>query len=430
MQLDPRLLEILACPDCHASLRRRRGRRRAGCCTRQLRAGLPGPRRHPGAAGRRGPQAGLSEPDVRSTTAAPRRPARAAPRADRLLRRLAEAGRAGRARRCDAARPSATAVAAPIAAAARGRWSPAGARTPGCCRAVLEPCCPVPFVAWPGPALPGWVGALDLVVVLAPARAATRSRVRRRRGGAPRLPLVVACPAAARWSPSTRPGARLHRCCRRVHRRPARDRPSSVLELLDRLDLGPASDAERGRRRARRGGGRRCSPYRDLAVNPAKTLALELADTAAARLGRHRCSRRARPRRGRRVRSGAPTRPRRARRPTSSTCCRSIEAGAGGATCFADPFADVDDGGDTRPSAGGPRRRLPSEPDESAEQRGRARVAAAERRGVRIGDGRRARPTRRRWPATPPCSPPAVTPASYLASAWHSAELGARPAGR
>src|SRR5690348_10851435 len=36
-------------------------------------------------------------------------------------------------------------------------------------RAVLEPWCPVPFVAWPGPGLPGWAGALDLVVVLAPA---------------------------------------------------------------------------------------------------------------------------------------------------------------------------------------------------------------------------------------------------------------------
>jgi hypothetical protein len=35
-------------------------------------------------------------------------------------------------------------------------------------RAVLEPVCPVPFVAWPGPGLPGWAGSLDLVVVLAP----------------------------------------------------------------------------------------------------------------------------------------------------------------------------------------------------------------------------------------------------------------------
>ena len=33
-------------------------------------------------------------------------------------------------------------------------------------RAVLEPVCPVPFVAWPGPGLPGWAGPLDLVIVL------------------------------------------------------------------------------------------------------------------------------------------------------------------------------------------------------------------------------------------------------------------------
>ena len=35
-------------------------------------------------------------------------------------------------------------------------------------RAVLEPGCPVPVVAWPGAGLPGWAGSLDLVVVLAP----------------------------------------------------------------------------------------------------------------------------------------------------------------------------------------------------------------------------------------------------------------------
>jgi hypothetical protein len=33
-------------------------------------------------------------------------------------------------------------------------------------RAVLEPSCPVPFVAWPMHALPAWVGPLDLVIVL------------------------------------------------------------------------------------------------------------------------------------------------------------------------------------------------------------------------------------------------------------------------
>ena len=75
-------------------------------------------------------------------------------------------------------------------------------------RAVLEPWCPVPFVAWPGPALPGWAGSLDLVVVLAPdgTDTGTASAVAEavRRG----CQVVVACPpaslvaehAAGRWS--------------------------------------------------------------------------------------------------------------------------------------------------------------------------------------------------------------------------------------
>jgi hypothetical protein len=33
-------------------------------------------------------------------------------------------------------------------------------------RTVMEPTCPVPFVAWPHPGLPGWAGPLDLCVAL------------------------------------------------------------------------------------------------------------------------------------------------------------------------------------------------------------------------------------------------------------------------
>ncbi|RYE78256.1 MAG: hypothetical protein EOO74_05580, partial [Myxococcales bacterium] len=64
-------------------------------------------------------------------------------------------------------------------------------------RAVLEPFCPVPFVAWPSPHLPAWVGNLDLVVVLAPhgddADAARAVAEAVRRGA----PVVVACPASS-----------------------------------------------------------------------------------------------------------------------------------------------------------------------------------------------------------------------------------------
>src|SRR4051812_26005273 len=61
-------------------------------------------------------------------------------------------------------------------------------------RAMLEPVCPVPFVAWPAHGLPGWVGALDLVVVMAsdvatPALVATVHEAVRR--GAQ---LLIACP--------------------------------------------------------------------------------------------------------------------------------------------------------------------------------------------------------------------------------------------
>ena len=63
-------------------------------------------------------------------------------------------------------------------------------------RAVLEPWCPVPFVAWPNPSLPGWAGSLDLVVVLAPdggpgSASAVAEAVRRG------CQVVVACPPSS-----------------------------------------------------------------------------------------------------------------------------------------------------------------------------------------------------------------------------------------
>ena len=115
-------------------------------------------------------------------------------------------------------------------------------------RAVLEPWCPVPFVAWPGPALPGWAGGLDLVVVLAPDGADRGHRVRGRRGRTPRLP-------GRRRLPGRLAG-------RRARRRPldARSLPTVtrdqlatavvMLEYLDQVDLGPRADPERSPRRS------------------------------------------------------------------------------------------------------------------------------------------------------------------------------------
>jgi hypothetical protein len=177
--------------------------------------------------------------------------------ADARLRELAAAG--ARVPR-DAARPRAIVAAGPDSRLLR---------------AVLEPWCPVPFVAWPGPALPGWAGGLDLVVVLAPdgsdrgTAGAVAEAVRRG------CQVVVASPegslvaqhAAGRWST--------------ILPTVTRDQLATavvVLEYLDQVGLGPRAD------HADVAGALddvaiACSPNRDLAVNPAKMLAIALADT-------------------------------------------------------------------------------------------------------------------------------------------------------
>lgn len=142
-------------------------------------------------------------------------------------------------------------------------------------RAVLEPVCPVPFLAWPGPGLPGWAGSLDLVVVLAPVGrdAATAGAVAEavRRGcqlvvGAPAGSLV-AQHAEGRYATllPTVTGDQLATAV-------------VMLELLDRLQLGPATDPDvvAG---ALDEVAVECGPHRDLAVNPAKILAIAIADT-------------------------------------------------------------------------------------------------------------------------------------------------------
>ncbi len=141
-------------------------------------------------------------------------------------------------------------------------------------RAVLEPWCPVPFVAWPNPSLPGWAGSLDLVVVLAPdggvgSASAVAEAVRRG------CQVVVACPpsstvaehAAGRWST--------------ILPTPGRDQLATavvMLEYLEQVQLGPRADAE-SVATALDDVAIACSPHRDLAVNPAKMLAIAMADT-------------------------------------------------------------------------------------------------------------------------------------------------------
>lgn len=143
-------------------------------------------------------------------------------------------------------------------------------------RDVLEGTCPVPFLAWPGPGLPGWVGGLDLVVVLAPAgndagaAAAVAEAVRR---GAD---VLVACP----------PGSLVaeHAVGRDVLLLPTStgDPLATAVVALDFLahaGLGPAADAEQVAETLDEVAVR-CSPHRDISANPAKEMALGLADAA------------------------------------------------------------------------------------------------------------------------------------------------------
>jgi hypothetical protein len=193
--------------------------------------------------------------------------------ADPLLRALAESGARVRHEAAEAA--EATAEAWERNRDVRPRAVIAAGPDSRLLRAVLEPWCPVPFVAWPGPALPGWAGSLDLVVMLAPERSdpAAASAVAEavRRGcqvvvaSAPDS--MVADHAAGRWTTilPTRSGDQLATAV-------------VMLDYLHRVELGPPSDPEEVAR-ALDDVAIACSPHRDLAVNPAKMLAIALADT-------------------------------------------------------------------------------------------------------------------------------------------------------
>ncbi|MFL6131192.1 MAG: SIS domain-containing protein [Nocardioidaceae bacterium] len=194
--------------------------------------------------------------------------------ADYVLRPLAEAGARVR-REVGAAGEAIEQAVARAEGDVRPRAVVAAGPDSRLLRSVLEPWCPVPFVAWPGPSLPGWAGSLDLVVVLAPegsdtgAASAVAEAVRRG------CRVVVACPpksvvaehAVGRDSTvlPTSPGDQLATAV-------------VMLQFLDRLDLGPNSDPE-AVAQALDDVAIACSPYRDLAVNPAKMLAIALADS-------------------------------------------------------------------------------------------------------------------------------------------------------
>jgi hypothetical protein len=289
--------------------------------------------------------------------------------ADLRLRTLAETG--ARVRR--EASGSTSAIAEAVANSQEGRPRAVIAAGPDSrlLRAVLEPWCPVPFVAWPGPALPGWAGSLDLIVVLAPdgGGTGTASAVAEavRRG----CQVVVACPegslvaehAAGRWST--------------ILPTETRDQLATavvVLDYLHQVDLGPSAEPEQVADSLDAVAGS-CSPHRDISINPAKMLAIALGDanpliwggsTLAARAAR-RVAESIRRTSGRTALAG-----------DAEHLLPVIEASRQ-RDVFDDPFADG--GGDLRPVLVV----LEDGADEPVlrEHLGRLRAAAAER-GIRI----------------------------------------------
>ncbi|SEQ01036.1 SIS domain-containing protein [Microlunatus flavus] len=189
--------------------------------------------------------------------------------ADAIVRRLAEAGSRVRRETADAGEPidrlrSLPRPRALVAAGSEARFI----------RAILEPVCPVPLVAWPHHGLPGWVGALDLVVVMAsdvaPASLMATVHEAVRRGAM----LLIACPAsslvaehAAGSSTVLLPTATADPFAAAV----------VALDALHTMDLGPAVDPEAVAATMDEVA-RDCSPYADVSENPAKDLALCMAD--------------------------------------------------------------------------------------------------------------------------------------------------------
>lgn len=190
-------------------------------------------------------------------------------RSDDQLRRLAESGARVRAEvqlatdRIAALDETQT----PRAVIAAGK----GARL---LRAVLESTCPVPFVAWSGPGLPGWAGPLDTVVVLAQAvddaSAATAVAEARRRGST----LLV---ASMRDSQIQEMAAGPYTTVLTTQSDDALAGAVVLLQAMARMRLGPEIAGEEIACVLDEVAAR-CSPYVDSVTNPAKLHALALGD--------------------------------------------------------------------------------------------------------------------------------------------------------
>jgi len=187
---------------------------------------------------------------------------------DEQLRTLAQAGARIRIEAADAALPAGLEL------------KPRGVVVVGAearlVRAVLEPVCPVPLIAWSLPGLPGWAGPLDLVVVLASDPEGSRGQVllataaeASRRG----CMLMLATPSGSALAQAVSSRALL------VPTRTADPTAAAVvvLSLLNQVGLGPAVNTDHAAEAADMVA-EESSPHRDLSTNPAKDLACGLGD--------------------------------------------------------------------------------------------------------------------------------------------------------
>lgn len=298
--------------------------------------------------------------------------------ADAVLRALAEAGARVRREAGDAAEAIDEAV-----RRAEGDTRPRAVVAAGpdsrLLRAVLEPWCPVPFVAWPGPGLPAWAGTLDLVVVLAPegGDTGTASAVAEavRRG----CQLVVAAPARSLVAEHA---AGRHSTVLPVTTGNELATAVVMLVLLNRLGLGPETDPERVAA-ALDDVAISCSPHRDLSVNPAKLLAIAIADSVPLVWGGSVLAARA----ARRVAESIRRSTGRPALAADAGHLLPVIAASRPHDVFADPYADAGTGADA--GAGDDLRPVLILLDDASadapvrEERARL-VTAAERRGVRV----------------------------------------------
>ncbi len=141
-------------------------------------------------------------------------------------------------------------------------------------RAVLEPVCPVPFVAWPALGLPGWVGPLDIVLLIGrrgPGSLAVAHEALRRG-----CRLIVACPPDSLLAEQA-----ASRATTMLPVNTGDPLAAAVvcLSALHRLGLGPYTNPE-AIAAAMDAVAERCAARTDVSVNPAKAMALDLADAS------------------------------------------------------------------------------------------------------------------------------------------------------